>query len=176
MYDPAKLSSDAAGYGLVTYLAKGPMRINASGAPSAGSAMSPAAPLLRAEIAKNFLHDLYALVWTTRRLTIYRFYGTNAKAEASLLGAYWTPARPSLRIDHLGYESMHDTSRADLSLKRAWNPMIDLVEADLAPGTHIYVGRAAPQSEMGVRFGGGAIQFLVRMPTHRLHLKGNYRG
>ncbi len=176
MYDASQLSNDAAGYGLVTYLAKGSFQINARGTPSSGSPVSPAFPLLKSEIAKSFLHDLYALVWTTRQLTIYRFYGTNALVAASLLGAFWTPARPSLRIDRLGYESMHDTSRANLSLKRAWNPMTDVVEADLASGAHVYVGRVAPQSEMGRRFGGGAVQFFVPTPGHRLHLKRNYCG
>ena|SRR5579862_144823 len=176
MYDAAQLSNDAAGYGVVTYLAKGPFQISARGTHSSGSAVPPGFPLLKSEIAKSFLHDLYALVWTTRQLTIYRFYGTNALTSASLLGAFWTPARPSLRIDRLGYESMHDTSRANLSLKYGWNPMTNVVEADLTQGAHIYIGRVAPQTEMGRRFGGGAVQFFVPTPGHRLHLKGNYRG
>ena len=175
MYHAAQLSNDASGYGHVTYLAKGALRIDASGQPSSGSAAVPASfPLLKAEIAKSFLEGLYSLVWTTRPITIYRFYGANLSAAASLLGAFWTPARPSLRIDRLGYESLHDTSRANLALRRAWNPMTNVVEADLGSGAHIYIGRVAPQSELGVRFGGGTIQFFVPSLDHRLHLKRNY--
>src|SRR5215470_2243027 len=119
MYDAAQLSSDANGYGHVTYLAKGSSRIDAGGTPSSGPPLPAGFPLLKAELAKSFLQSLYSLVWTTRRLSLYRFYGTNSLAAASLLGAFWSPARPSLRIDSLGYESFHDTSRADLSLNRA---------------------------------------------------------
>ena len=174
MYDAAQLNNDAAGYGHVSYLAKGSVRIDASGRPSSGSAVPAAFPLQNAEIAASFLGGLYSLVWTTRPITLYRFYGTNPSAAASLLGAFWTPARPSLRIDRLGYESHHDTSRANLSLARAWNPMISVVEADLGSGAHVYIGRVAPQSESGIRFGGGAIQFFVPSLDHRLHLKRNY--
>jgi hypothetical protein len=175
MYNAAQLSNDAAGYGHVSYLAKGTVRINAGGQPSARSPPVPASfPLLKAEIASSFLGELYSLVWTIRPITIYRFYGTNSSAAASLLGAFWTPARPSLRIDRLGYESSHDTSRANLALQRAWNPMTNLAEADLGSGAHIYIGRVAPQSELGVRFGGGSIQFFVPSLDHRLHLKRNY--
>jgi hypothetical protein len=175
MNDVARLNTDAAGYGHVTYLAKGSIQIDASGRPSAGPAAPAAFPLLKAEIANSFLGGLYSLVWTTRPITLYRFYGATSSAAASLLGAFWTPTRPSLRIDRLGYESFHDTSRANLSLQRSWNPMTNVVEADLAPGAHIYIGRVAPQSEPGVRFAGGSIQFFVPSLDHRLHLKRNYR-
>jgi hypothetical protein len=176
MYNAAQLNADASGYGLVRYMAKGTTRINATGASSSDPARPPAAPLLPPPTSTTFLHELYALVWTTRPIVIYRFYGTNAIADASLLGAFWTPARPGLRIDRLGYESMHDTSRANMSLKRTWNPMAKVVEADLGAGAHIYVGRVAPQTEMGRHFGGGAIQFFAPGLTHRLHLKRNYDG
>jgi len=175
MYDAAQLNSEASRYGHVTYLARATARINADGTPSSGSPVPANFPLLEAEVAKSFLEGLYSLVWTTQRRSIYRFYGTNSMVGASLLGAFWTPARPSLRIDGLGCESFHDTSRADLALKRAWNPMTTVVEADLDQGAHIYLGRVAPQSELGVHFGGGAIQFLVPTLDHWLHLKRNYR-
>jgi hypothetical protein len=174
MYDAAQLSNDAAGYGHVSYLAKGAIRIDAAGRPGSGSPAPAPFPLLKTEIAGSFLRGLYALVWTTRQITIYRFYGANSSAAASLLGAFWTPARPSLRIDRLGYEAAHDTSRANLALQRAWNPMTNVVEADLGSGAHIYMGRVAPQSELGVRLGGGSIQFFVPSLDHRLHLKRNY--
>jgi hypothetical protein len=176
MYNAAQLNSDAAGYGLVISLAKGQFRINAAGRPNSDRVMSHAAPLLKAEIAKSFLNDMYAFVRTTRQITLYRFYGESAQADAALLGAFWTPARPSLRVDRLGYESIHDTLRSELSLKRAWNPMKHVVEADLASGAHIYIGRVAPQSEVAVRLGGGAMQFFVPKLDHRLHLKRNYSG
>jgi hypothetical protein len=174
VYNAAQLSSDAAGYGSVAYLAKGASQIRFGGTPNWGTAVSPDLPLLSAELAQTFLHDLYAAVWTTRSLTLYRFFGTDSRGTASLLGAFWTPARPSLRVDQLGYESMHDTSRGNLSLKREWNPMKNVVEANLASGAHIYVGRVAPQSELGTRLGGGAIQFFLPKRDHRLHLKRSY--
>ncbi len=49
---------------------------------------------------------------------LYRFYGRTSRSEATLLGACWSPARPSLAIDQLGYEPWHDRSRADLAIKR----------------------------------------------------------
>jgi hypothetical protein len=176
MYDAVQLNSDAAGYGLVIGLAKGSSPVHAGGLSTSRPGFTPSAPLLQAEVANTFLHGLYALVRTTRHLTIYRFYGASPVARASLLGAFWTPARPSLRIDRLGYESMHDASRADLSLRRVWNPMTDVVEAQMAVSALIYVGRVAPQSELGARLGGGAIQFFVSNPGHRLHLTRSYHG
>lgn len=176
MYDAVQLNADASGYGVVQYVARGSARIYPRGSSVSQPAVPPTGPLLAPKVSETFLNELYALVWTTRPLTIYRFYGTDATATASVLGAFWTPARPSLRIDRLGYESMHDTSRDDMSLKRAWNPMAKVVEANLSAGAHIYVGRVAPQTEMKRHFGGGAIQFFAPALAHRLHIKGNHDG
>jgi len=162
MYNAATLKADASGYGLVRYLATGAARTNAGGRSMSGDARQLLAPLLEPKISRTFLHERYALLWTARPLTIYRFYGTDATATASILGAYWPPARPSLRVDRLGYESAHDTSHASMALKRSWNSMAGVVEASLAAGAHIDVGRVAPQSEMGRQLGGGAIQFCAR--------------
>jgi hypothetical protein len=96
MYNAATLKADASGYGLVRYLATGAARTNAGGRSMSGDARQLLAPLLEPKISRTFLHERYALLWTARPLTIYRFYGTDATATASILGAYWPPARPSL--------------------------------------------------------------------------------
>ena len=54
--------------------------------------------------------------------------------------------------------------------------MTELVEAEMASGALIYVGHAAPQRELCEQFGGGAVQFWVQSPGHRLHLKRSHSG
>jgi hypothetical protein len=107
-------------------------------------------------------------------MSIYRFYGVSRMAEARLLGSFWTPARPALRIDRLGYETFHDTTRSDVALKRNWNPMTDVAEATLSSGSWVFVGRAAKQSEGSKTFQGGAVQFILPETGHQLCLERRY--
>jgi len=164
MYGRSELIEDAAGYGLVIFTAK-------SGTIDWTSKNWTARePFLDLAASDTFLESRYALVKTTRELTIYRFYGVSPMAEARMLGAYWTPARPALRIDKLGYSTFHDQSRAELAIKRKWSPMSEIVDARLADGSWIFVGRAGLQVDQGVRLSGGAIQMILPGIGHELHL------
>jgi hypothetical protein len=170
VYDQDSLIKDGSGYGLVIYAA------HEGGITWASANWTAREPFLGKDAADTFLGSRYVLVKSTRPLTIYRFHGVSAMAEARLLGSYWTPARPAMRIDRLGYPAMHDSTRSDIALKRAWNPMTEVVEASLERGSWIFVGRAAPQREGDHRFGGGSIQFVLPETGHRLNLQRGYRG
>lgn len=158
--------------------------------PSAGRGHGPAS----AYDAQKFLHGTYGLVETQRPISIYRFaekrektdpnirapYGSaHASYQAGLavkrnpsavIGAWWSPTRPALLIDDLGYDSSHarDT-RSQLAVLKEWNRFDFCVQATLQPGSLIYAGRTAPQSEDAAFEGrpmpypGGGIQFL-RVP------------
>lgn len=165
MYDLDEVKTDAQGFGRVIYLGKEGSIVWS--APE----WTATEPFLAKNAADTFINSVYALVRTTRRITIYRFYGNSPAAEACILGSFWSPARPSLRIDKLGYSSMYDTSRADLAMKCIWNPMSKVVEATLGSGAWIFVGRAARQEDGGILLGGGAIQFILPESGHRLHLE-----
>ncbi|HEY0801973.1 MAG TPA: hypothetical protein VGD54_14115 [Steroidobacteraceae bacterium] len=168
MYDQRQLLDDAAGYGIVVYAAH-------EGAITWASANWTAKePFLQPAASETFLASRYALVKSSRSLTIYRFYGSTRMTEARLLGSYWTPSRPALRIDQLGYSAMHDTLRADLALERGWNPMTDVVEATLQSGSWIFVGRVASQIEGGLKLGGGTVQFFLPAVGHQLRLDRRY--
>ena len=165
MYGQRELLDDAKGYGIAVYAAH-------EGAITwASSSWNAKEPFLQRTASDTFLESRYALVKSTRTLTIYRFYGATRMAEARLLGSYWTPARPALRIDNLGYSAMHDTTRAGLALTRNWNPMTQVVEATLQSGAWIFVGRVAPQVGGDTTFGGGLIQFILPAAGHQLHLE-----
>lgn len=170
MYGVQDVRADAAGYGIVVYVAEGGAIV------WAGRSWTATEPTLRADAPKTFLNHVYALVRTSRPLRIYRYHGVSPQAEARLLGAYWSPARPALRIDNLGYESFHDQGRANLALKQSWNPMSEVSEATLATGSLAFVGRAAAQLDGSRRLAGGAIQFILPSAGHELCLQSNYRG
>jgi hypothetical protein len=156
VYGDAELSADALGYGLVMYVAQGSRFLQRHPTYRAGEPH----PQFASE-AVNFVHSLYAFVRTQRPITIYRAYGHETRASARMLGRYWSPARPSLAIDRLGYPSMHNRFRQDQAVLREWNPMLDVVEAELAVGAEIFVGRTASKQSRNERFGGGNLQFFL---------------
>ncbi len=169
VYDEAALREDFAPIGQILLIAQSIRLLHQAPAAELGQSM------LRPEEARNFLNELYTLMRSRMDLRIYRFHGVSKQAEASMLGEYWSPTRPGLRIDNLGYESWHDTSREDSALKNSWNPMREVVEARLARGTLLFAGRVAPQQDGDRRLGGGAMQFFIPRPGHRLFLTHNHQ-
>jgi hypothetical protein len=157
-------------------------------------------PALAMEHALTFVESFYILCSTKCAMRIYRGYET-AKLDApygkdhpsfirNLVqqrrpgrpdGWWWTPARPSLSVDNLGYSAMHraDDRRGSAVLKE-WNRLDFYVEAILPLGSLIYVGRAAPQQEQaaygGERLGGRGYQFRLTDAAHRdLQVVQHYR-
>jgi hypothetical protein len=152
-----------------------------AGAPIAPGALPP-------DLAATFVEKLYFLVRTARAVRVYRAYETAGltaplgKDHPSFLrglvasrhpgrpdGLWWTPARPSLAIENMGLPSMQrEGPRRGAAVKLEWNRMDYWIEAELPPGTLIYVGRAAPQQETaaygGGKLGGGDFQFRLTRP------------
>lgn len=183
MYDGPQLQQDAQGYGRVLYVAQGPNLLTSD---PQYRAATPHAQF-RTE-PDNFIHRLYAFVRTTRRITVYRAHGTDPTASARMLARYWSPVRPALAIDRLGYASQHNTLRRDQAVLRTWNPLSEVVEAELAAGSEIFIGRTAAKAGAGESYRGGSIQFFLNtrdadglfvdgLPTisHQLTLKRNHR-
>jgi len=166
------------------------------------AANAPAQPgPLSAIDARKFASSIYALVRTGRPITIYRFYETpnlqapygkqhnsftsgqvKNRVPAGMLGGWWSPHRPALTIDNLGYSDEHrKEDRAGIAVLKEWNRFDVCVEATLLPTALIYVGRTARQAEnisfetdhgRTILYGGGAMQFLlVRGASHlnKLH-------
>jgi hypothetical protein len=152
-YGVKKLLEDARGYGRVAYAARGSRIVHAEHA--------GASPRLPRDPA-CFVGGLHALVETSRRVTLYRWYDEGPAAEARLLGPWWSTHRPSAEIDPTRLSELHKTARSDLAIKRSWSQMQSVVEAELAPGARVFVGRIAPQAEeSGELLTGGYIQFFV---------------
>jgi len=169
MYTSKELRDDACGYGLVHYVAQG-TQITIHGPQWSGQDT-----YLIAKCADTFLNSLYALVTTVRDIQIYRFHGVDPSAEAQMLGSWWTPQRPALAIDALGYESFHNQSRSEAAIRRAWNPMNEVAKAKLRTGSLVFIGRIGPQRDDSRMLGGGSIQFLLPERGHALNLNGNVR-
>jgi len=167
VYTAAQLREDASGYGLIAYVAEGRQIV------SRGPAWTGEEPWLMTSTAATFLGSLYAFVRTTRDITIYRFHGVDPRAEARMLGSWWSPRRPSLAIDDLGYASWHNQSRAGAAVKNEWNPMSEVAEARLYSGSPVFVGRIALVQDGSRRLGGGDIQFLLPGAGHPLCLNRN---
>lgn len=161
MYQPKALLLDAGAYGRVLYVAQGSSLVFTD--PAYTSAQPHAAFTAEAD---SFLHGTYAFVRTDRRLTIYRAYGDERAASARMLSRYWSATRPSLAIDRLGYESHHNRLRHDQAVLPSWNPLSQVVEAHLAAGAEVFVGRAAPQSGAGDSYAGGAIQLFLNTASN----------
>jgi len=127
-----------------------------------GGSSIPLLSISDREIAA-FLQRLYALVKVKADTRIYRGLDDRIRDDdyEMLPGRWWSPRRPSAEIDDLGLESLHLRSRHELAVKPSWNDMNFVFEAVVRPGTLMVIGRAAPQTENGRRFGGGAVQFLV---------------
>jgi hypothetical protein len=183
MYDRKQLQEDAQGYGRVLYVAQGPDLLTTD----------PQYPATKPHAAfsteqENFINRLYAFVRTERRITVYRAHGDERTASARMLARYWSPIRPALAIDRLGYASHHNTLRHDQAVLRGWNPLSQVVEAELAAGSEIFIGRTAAKATHAESYRGGSIQFFlntrdadglfaVGLPaiSHQLTLKRNHR-
>lgn len=151
----------------------------------------------------NFTSYVYALVKTDRQITVYRFYETaNLRAPygeqhnsfifgqasnrnpARRLGAWWTPYRPGLTIDRLGYtDDYRKGDRASIAVKKEWNRFDYCIEAELVQGSLIYIGRTARQIEnpsfetdrgRTILYSGGAIQFKLVDGFSLLHIRHEY--
>lgn len=181
---PPVIRVDAAGYGHVLAAWRGQTQIF-----QATRVARPPAPLPPA-LARCFTDGVYALVELDRSQRVYRFfetqglrapYGRDHPSFVRMLvqqrhpsrpdGLWWTPRRPALEIDNLAVASLHrgDERRA-LAVSREWGRFDYCVEALIAPGMQVYVGRTAPQQESamygGQHYAGGAIQFRLQSPLH----------
>ena len=145
----------------------------------------PLRPEPDGDLTLSFIQQTYFLVRTTRSVTVYRGYETaGLKApygkddQSFILGLvstrkpgrpdsrWWTPARPTLAIESLGLSDMHAAEpRARLAVTKKWNRLDYWLEADLRPGTLVYVGRASAQQDEAAygsgRYGGGDFQFRL---------------
>lgn len=171
------------GYGSALIAWKGQQEFFRSGTP--GAVGTP----LTLDLALTFVEQVYVLVRTSRKISIYRGYET-AGLDApygrdhpsywrNLLtqrrpgrpdGLWWTPSRPSMEIDNLKLAGMHRAEhRNNAAIKLEWNRLDYYLESELPIGSLVYVGRAAPQQESaaygGKRLGGGGFQFrLIQSP------------
>lgn len=161
----------------------------------------PAAPrahgALTAALADTFVEQTYVLVLLRRAVRVYRGYELESHGSPKLRapfgmdhdsfrlnlvaarkpgvpdGLWWSPARPSLSIDHLRLGSMHRAeNRGGTSIKLEWNRLDYYVEAELAANTLVYAGRAAPQQDSaaygGKQYGGGTMQFRLLAAPARI--------
>jgi hypothetical protein len=143
---------------------------------------------LSTQLALTFVEQVYVLVRTTRKISIYRGYETEGldapfgKDHPSYIrglvaqrkpgkpdGLWWTPDRPSMAIDDLRLPEMHRAEhRNNSAIKLEWNRLDYYLESELGVGSLIYVGRAAPQQESaaygGKKLGGGGFQFRLTGP------------
>ncbi|MBN3066304.1 hypothetical protein H5A21_20060 [Pectobacterium aquaticum] len=75
-------------------------------------------------------------------------FGKNAQPNGQYLFESFTP----------------QTNRSGLALPEEWNGMTGIKQWQIAPGTTILRGKAAPQFEYGSQFSGGAEQIFVLQP------------
>jgi hypothetical protein len=146
---------------------------------------------LTQDLAMTFVEQVYVLVRTTRKISIYRGYETVGldapfgKDHPSYIrglvsqrrpgkpdGLWWTPSRPSMEIDGLRLPEQHRAEhRANSAIKLEWNRLDYYLESELPIGSSIYVGRAAPQQESaaygGKSLGGGGFQFRLTSSPER---------
>lgn len=74
-----------------------------------------------------------------------RFYGGNASVEGRYLFETFSP----------------QTNRANLALPYEWNSMTGIQQFQVKSGTTIITGAAAPQTEFGAQYIGGAHQWYI---------------
>ena len=161
-------------------------------------------PALGIDDAQKFVQSTYAIIQTKTPRVVYRFYETadlrapygedhpsakngmaQKRAPAKMLGGWWSPFRPSLLIDGLGYSSVHKAEvRFNIAVAKEWNRMDYCVEAVLRENSFVYAGRVASQYEnrafetdegRTILYGGGAMQFLLVRGASHIHLERVYR-
>jgi hypothetical protein len=180
------------GYGRLLIGWKGRSEIfkDASGPPTSLGPLDP-------DVANTFVEQSYFLLMTLRPINLYRGFET-AGLQApygrdhpsyilNLLtqrkpgrpdGRWWTSRRPSASIDDLKLPDLHrGEDRDGAAVTREWNRLDFYIEGELPIGSHVYVGRAAPQQESalygGQRYSGGAIQF--RLPESPDRMLRNFK-
>lgn len=178
--------SGPTGYGSALIAWKGQQEFFRSG--SLGTVGTP----LTADLALTFIEQVYALLRTGRKISIYRGYETAGldapfgKDHPSYMrnlltqrkpgrpdGLWWTPSRPSMEIDDLKLSEMHRTEhRSNSAIKLEWNRLDYYLESELPIGSLVYVGRAAAQQESaaygGKKLGGGGFQFRLTQTPETL--------
>jgi hypothetical protein len=196
MLTSPELLEDIRGYGTILRAWKGTRDLE-----SVAHAPGPG-PLPFDDVLK-FTSYVYALVKTDRQILVYRFYETadlrapygeqhnsftfgqvSNRHPAQRMGRWWTPSRPGLTIDRLGYSDDHRKGdRATIAVKKEWNRFDYCVEAELVQGSLIYAGRTAMQNEnrsfetdrgRTITYGGGAIQFKLVEGFSLLHVHHEY--
>jgi hypothetical protein len=154
---------------------------------------------LTADLASTFIEQVYVLLRTIRKISIYRGYETSGlhapfgKDHPSYVrnllterkpgkpdGLWWTPSRPSMEIDDLKLSDMHRAEhRSNSAIKLEWNRLDYYLESELPVGSLIYVGRAAPQQESAAygasRYGGGGFQFRLTQAPQTLPWMKRYK-
>lgn len=181
------------GYGSALIAWKGQQEFFRSRAP--GTVGTP----LASDLALTFVEQVYVLLRTGRKISIYRGYETAGldapfgKDHPSYMrnllaqrrpgrpdGLWWTPSRPSMEIDDLKLSGMHRAEhRSNSAIKLEWNRLDYYLESELPLSSLVYVGRAAPQQESaaygGKRLGGGGFQFRLTQAPETLPWMKRYR-
>jgi len=185
--------SGPTGYGSALIAWKGQLEFFKSKAPgTVGTALTT-------NLASTFVDQVYVLLRTSRKISIYRGYETAdldapfGKDHPSYVrhllrerkpgrpdGLWWTPSRPSMEIDELKLPEMHRAEhRSNSAIKLEGNRLDYYLESEVPVGSLIYVGRAAPQQESaaygGRKYGGGGFQFRLTQPPETLPWMKRYK-
>ena len=147
---------------------------------------------LAKDLADTFIDRTYFLVATERPVTLYRGFETAGltapfgKDHPSFIfqvlaerkpgkpdGYWWSSRRPSASIDDLRLSDLHrGEDRDSLAITLKMNRLDYYLEGGLAPGSLVYVGRAAPQQEDALfghqLYGGGGMQFRLPLAPDRM--------
>jgi hypothetical protein len=182
---PQDIVSDCGGYGVVLGAWCRDRQIVAS-SPSAPQSLGR----LRDDDARKFVLSTYALVRSSRPLTIYRLSETQGlkapygrehasyqrglvaqRNPATSMGRWWSPFRPSLLIDGPAHGSdAREDVRRRLAVLLKWNRCDLCLEGQLPAGEIFYAGRTEMQREDPsyatdrghiILYAGGAMQFLL---------------
>jgi len=157
--------ADAGGYGTVVavYDSRAPIHVGRVATSLRPLDSRDGAAFLNArysQLIARYLPHLYR-VWDTNESRTWK--GTPPREGAFMLGklgatqrGLWaSPLRPTHLVDY----------RHFTAIKNEWNRADFVLDASLAPGACVFVGRAALQAEVVGRamrqFGGGAIQVFV---------------
>jgi hypothetical protein len=150
--------ADARGYGTVVaeYVNRAPIHVE--------RVAHPTAPLA-VHLAATFVDSTYCHVISRAIPHLYRVWDTNETrtwkgpphSGALLLGK---PGAPGLWLSPMRPEHLVDY-RELTAIKHEWDRMDFVLDASLAPGASVYVGRTAPQTSHGKVLHGGAMQLFL---------------
>jgi hypothetical protein len=149
---------------------------------------------LTVDLAETFVDQVYFLVSIQRIVRVYRGFETaglrapygedhpsfihglvQSRCPGTHDGLWWTPARPSKSVDRLHLSEMHRAEdRTNSAVTLTWNRLDFYLEAELRPGSLVYVGRTAPQQERALYgsgwYSGGAMQFRITVAPQQAFL------